>query len=226
MKKRLIFLSFAALAAAIMSCEKSSDTTFDLAVDAVDIKLDNVSGSTKVNVWSTKQWKARFKDPVDWASLDRLEGEGNAAITFSWSQNVDIERQVQLIFDVPGKSDTVLFTQKGAFEPSMSFTGSKTVDASVTSVGLGFKTNLVNHLDAIESEVSYIKYLLDDEDDEDVPAPEGGWVTNVTVNEDTVTATLAPNTGNRPRKARITLKFTKLNGSITTTYGEITQMNP
>lgn len=225
MKKRLLFLSFAALAA-LLSCEKNSDTTFDLALDAVDITLENTSGSTKVNVWSTKQWTARFAEPVDWASIDRLEGEGNYAITFSWSQNVDIERQVKLIFSIPEKSDTVLFTQKGAFEPSMSFTGSKVLEASATSAELSFKTNLVNHLDAIESEVSYLKYVLDDEDDEDVPTPEGGWVKNVSVNEDTVLVSLDPNTGTRPRKARITLKFTKLNGGLTTTYVEITQMNP
>ena len=108
----------------------------------------------------------------------------------------------------------------------MSFTGSQTVDAATTSVELGFKTNLVKHLDVIENEVSYLKYLFDDEDDEDVPTPEGGWVQGVSVSEEMVTATLAPNTGTRPRRARITLKFTKLDGKTTTTYAEITQMNP
>ena len=225
MKKSILFFCIAAIAA-FASCEKNSDTTFDLAVDAVDIKLDNVSGSTKVNVWSTKHWTARFKDPVDWASLDRIEGEGNSAITFSWAQNVDIERQVKLIFDIPGKSDTVVFTQKGAFDPSMSFTGSKTVEASATSVEMGFKTNLQLHLDEIENEVSYLKYLFDDEDDEDVAEPQGGWVKGVSVNEESVAVTLEPNTGDRPRKARITLNFTPVTGSAKTTYAEITQMNP
>lgn len=209
------------------ACEKNSDTTLPLAVDNRTVTLDkDAKKPTKFNIWTTGEWTARFREKVDWASLERLSGAGNGAIWLYYAPNPDIVRRVEVIVEAESLADTIVFTQPGAHEPAMSFTGAQTVEAEATEAVFGFSTTLGNHLDEIETDVSYQKYLFDDEDDEDVAEPETGWVQDIRLGQESVTVTLSPNTGSRPRRATLNLTFVSVEGRKYTTSTGLLQMNP
>ena len=224
---KILTVSGLLLLLGVAACEKNSDTTLPLAVDNRTVTLDkDAKKPTKFNIWTTGEWTARFREKVDWASLERLSGAGNGAIWLYYAPNPDIVRRVEVIVEAESLADTIVFTQPGAHEPAMSFTGAQTVEAGATEAVFGFSTTLGNHLDEIETAVTYQKYLFDDEDDEDVAEPETGWVRDIRLGQESVTVTLSPNTGDRPRRATLNLTFVSVEGRKYTTSSGLLQMNP
>lgn len=229
MRRSILYICLAA-ASVFAACEKNSDTTVPLGVDTRDVTLTKAGGSTKIMIWSTGQWNLRFENPVEWASLDRLKGAGNNTVTLSYSPNYDVIRQVKVIVESGAQADTVSFTQDGNAAVSMSFVRSQEIESAAAAVVFPLRTNLENHLDEITVDVEYRKFLFSDEDDEDVPEPESGWISDVKLSRDetgcVLSATVAANAGSRPRKAAFNLSYTDVKGSVHKTSTELVQMNP
>ena len=62
-------------------------------------------------VFSNTSWRAKFVTPVDWASLDRLSGEGSSQVKFSWAANYGSARKVSIAFEAGQTRDTLVIVQ-------------------------------------------------------------------------------------------------------------------
>lgn len=224
--KRYTYLFFClTVLLGVCACEKDSNMYLPLAVDSRKIVLESTGGTTEVQIYSTYDWQVAFDEQVDWASLDRLKGTGNDFIRLSYAPNYDIHRAVTLLINANPLKDTVRFIQKGN-AAVLNFTGSATAEADTTAARISLNTNLENHFDEVEVIIEYQKYLYDDEDDEDVPEPVGGWISDVSLYSDRVECKFSANVGaDRPRKAAITLQYTDVYETLFTTSTTLVQNN-
>lgn len=221
MKLRYIFFALATVLA--LSCEKNSDLCLPLAVNSRQIVLNATGGNTEMEIYSTSDWSVAFDSKIDWASLNRLKGTGNDFIILSYAPNYDVHRAVKLLINTSELADTVKFIQKGK-DVVLNFGDPVTVEADTTKASLALNSNLYNHYDEVAVTVNYVKYLYNDEDDEDVPEPVGGWITDVQLLYGQAVCTITQNVGaDRPRKATITLDYTDVYGTAFTTTATLIQ---
>jgi hypothetical protein len=101
------------LALIICSCEDDHDSmNFPLAVNSTAITLPPQGGSTYVPIYSTNSWQVSLPDSIDWASLDKKEGEGNGEVLLKYSENLGEERTATLHLTSKDKAIDIVFTQK------------------------------------------------------------------------------------------------------------------
>ena len=106
----------ASLLLAVSSCTKHKvEYAHTIGLGSEKNVLSVSGGSTPVVVYSNTSWTARFDKPVEWASLDRLKGEGISQVIFSYEvNNTGEERSVSIIFSAGDEECSILMVQKGS----------------------------------------------------------------------------------------------------------------
>ena len=97
----------------LTGCEMDSAMDLPLNVDSNKYTLTADAGSTQVRIYSTGEWSARLSEDVDWATIDRLGGEGNGWITFKYAANYGVPRTVDILFNRGGGEQVIRMTQEG-----------------------------------------------------------------------------------------------------------------
>ena len=131
-------------AVAVFSCDKPFELDLPLAVNNHNLTLQKTAGSTHILVYANGPWTAEFSRNVEWASLNKLSGEGNNDLVLSYSANYGISRSVGIILAAGALKDTINITQIGEVsEGSVSF-GSAAVALlrSGASMTLPLSTNM------------------------------------------------------------------------------------
>lgn len=97
----------------LFACDKPFEMNLPLAVNSHKLSLNETAGSTHILVWSDGLWTASFGREINWGSLNKLEGQGNSDLEFSYSANYGVARSVELILAKGELRDTILLVQKG-----------------------------------------------------------------------------------------------------------------
>ena len=97
--------------AAVCACTKPDPFEKELGLQSRYVEVDEKTGTTPVMVFSNTSWRAKFVTPVDWASLDRLSGQGSSQLKFSWAANYGSARKVSIAFEAGQTRDTLVIVQ-------------------------------------------------------------------------------------------------------------------
>lgn len=117
---KTLLMSILAAALSGAGCTDTFELDLPLAVNSREIDLDTFTGYTHILVYSDGEWHAKFTDPVDWASLDRLTDSGNSEIVLSYAANYGLPRRLAIALSKGGHADTIVVNQAGAVtEPSI-----------------------------------------------------------------------------------------------------------
>lgn len=190
MKRIIAILSVFTLL--LSACDKPYQLDLPLAVTSRNLSLTKDGGSTHVLVYSTGHWTAHFTHSVNWASLSKVEGDGNTDLVFDYSANYSIARKVGIALEMGEHRDTVWMTQAGAItEPSFILSSSSVNLINIAStVTLPMSTNMLYGYEDTECKILY-------EDDEE-------WISNVVINPKNVKMDIAANTTGYTRSAYAT----------------------
>ena len=205
-------LALSALALLFLSsCEEKFEFRKAIALDAHVVNLKAAQGSTPIIVYANDEWKASFSEPVEWASLDRLEGSGFSSVKFSYSENFGMGRKVTVVFTSKGHRDTVLMVQAaGMSEPTFQFkTSSIELPKYAGTASLPLTTNLVYEMDKVQWTA------IDDTGDD------ASWLKDVSVSLSGVSFSYSSASETRTADLILTLKTS--DGSFFSTTAKITQ---
>jgi hypothetical protein len=179
------------------SCQKEFEVVNDLNVSSRTLELKSEAVATKIIVYANGPWTVRFAEPVEWACLDKLSGDGLNDIQFSYSTNFGVKRGVDIVLERDGSTETISIIQAGAItSPNMTFDASKVVlPKQSATFTMPMQTNLGFCLEEIKAKVAY--YNADGQITEtlEIGSPEGknAWISAYTVSNDKVTFDMKEN---------------------------------
>lgn len=206
-----MFCVFAMLMGSLTGCEDDSDMDLSLAVNSNGIKVPAAGGATHIMVYSTGDWHAEFAEPVDWASIDKLEEKGNSSILFSYAQNFGAARKVIINLTKDEEVKQISVIQEG-ITPVLKFPVTKfTVPKTSLPARFTLDTNLKHNLGNI-----VIDILYDDEVSEQ-------WISEPKVTPESFEFFALENNLGETRSARVTLKFVDGLDVTYSTFVDITQ---
>ncbi|MCH5717915.1 BACON domain-containing protein [Niabella hibiscisoli] len=123
MMNRIILLLVAGILL-LAGCQKE-DTTFntDLALDSRFIILNQPADTTKIVVYSDRNWTMENRDNAPWVIVQKGSGLGTAyAIVEVPANTDDYPRAATLVFKAAGKMDTLKLGQRGLVTPKIAIT--------------------------------------------------------------------------------------------------------
>lgn len=189
----------------LTGCEMDSAMDLPLNVDSNKYTLTADAGSTQVRIYSTGEWSARLSEDVDWATIDRLGGEGNGWITFKYAANYGVPRTVDILFNRGGGEQVIRMTQEGK-DPILSLKESRIeIFSNPWDLSVGMENNLKEDYKLIKDTIVYS--VIPDEDDDETPEPDQEWIEKLEIGTDAVTFSTLENTSPRKRQAEITLTY-------------------
>lgn len=113
MKKRYLLLIFAWVVLLPLSCEKKYEIFNDLSLSSHTLNIAQMPGETHIVVYSTGAWNVAFEKAVDWASLNKLSGEGLSDFVLSWSSNYGTSRSVDVLVSNANRTERITVIQEG-----------------------------------------------------------------------------------------------------------------
>lgn len=226
--KRILYmiLSAAALSAALLSCQREFEVVNELAVSSRTLELKSESGSTHILVYANGPWTVRFDQKVEWASLNKLSGEGFNDFTFSWSANYGVKRGVNILLETEEKTEKISIIQAGVItSPNITFERSKiALPRQAATFRMPMTTNLAFCLDEIKARAVYYDAQGRETGSSEIGQPaEGAWVNAYTVDADQVTFDIAENNGGADRRADIIYYVKDAAGSESRSVISLTQ---
>ncbi len=219
---------------ALTSCNKPFELDLPLAINSREIDLDKDSGSTHILVFSNGTWNAKFTEPVEWASLDRLEGSGNSEIVLSYAANYGLPRRLSIALSKEEHADTIVVNQAGALdESSLKWPCTKVALCKDSGkVEMKVSSNLYYSLQNVSWETRY-----EGEEQTD-------WISGITTNGRVFSMDVSANTSETDRVAYIdfkvflpgdsttddktdvfTLEVTQSSGDASLTFGALEDLN-
>lgn len=110
-------LPFLAAIITLVSCDKPFTMDLPLAVDSHEYTLTSKAGTARIFFYTTSAWTLAL-DPSDcaWASVNRTSGDGKEdveEILFTYGENTDPDRQVNLVITAGGLQQVITMSQKG-----------------------------------------------------------------------------------------------------------------
>ena len=78
----------------VVGCNKTFEMDLPLAVSSRVIDLTKDAGTTHIMIFADGDWTAKFTETTEWASLDRLNGNGNSEVVLSFSANYGLSRRI------------------------------------------------------------------------------------------------------------------------------------
>ena len=111
MKRILPYIILILLA---VSCQKSYEKHYDLAVDATSYTLPATGDSFPLYVYCSGNWTACFETEVSWITMAQgtESGKGVSAIRIGYEDNDVALREVNLVIRSGEESITIHFEQK------------------------------------------------------------------------------------------------------------------
>lgn len=203
-------LPFLAAAAAVFpaGCEMNSDMDLPLNVNSNAYSLSSSAGITRIPIYSTGEWSVRLSEEVEWASIDRLGGRGNGTILFKYASNYGVPRAVDVLFSGNGREQVIRMTQAGK-DPEMNLAVNRMeLFADAWSAAVTLDNNLREHCAEIRDTVVYSIVPGEDDDPEDLPAPDEAWVEDLRIDGGNLRFRTLANTTTHARKAVVTLRYT------------------
>ena len=153
-----IYIALAALAClGAVSCQKRYEIFDELAVTSHTLNIAQTPGQTHIAVYSTGAWTVALETPVDWASLNKLSGEGLGDFVFSWSANYGAARNVDILVSRGSLTERISVIQAGnVSNPYITLGRSKIVlPRQATSFSVPMTTNLGFSVNDFRSRVVY-----------------------------------------------------------------------
>lgn len=200
--RKYIYMMAAALVL-LVSCQEKVEFMSDLTLSSSTVKMPAAEGWHVIAVYANNPWTAGFSEPVDWASLDVIEGgDGLGRIRLDCRDNYGLKRAVDVVVTDGTLSDTLHVVQNaGLSEIEFSFKESSVeVPADRARVKTAFKTNL-------RYDIGRAVISVKDTADEPVE-----WISDVEIGMDAVTFTVSQ--AEEDRMAVITLTLTDCEGTM------------
>lgn len=201
--KNIYMYLIAAVMVLMTSCQEKVEFMSDLTLSSSTVKMPAEESWHVIAVYAKKSWTARFSEPVDWASLDVIEGgEGLGRVRLDCMDNYGLKRAVDVIVTDGTASDTLKVVQaSGLSELRFSFKETSVdVSADKARVMTAFNTNLRYDIDRAEITV---KDMADEPVD---------WISDVEIGIESVTFTVSQ--ASEDRMAIIALTLTDCDGAV------------
>jgi hypothetical protein len=107
-------LSFTFFLLLFAGCAKEDYFNPDLAIDQRTITLNASADTTKIMVYSNKNWTIEYSDQASWITIPKASGTGKAYAIVSVTDNsAGLPRAATLVIKAGAKSDTIRLGQKG-----------------------------------------------------------------------------------------------------------------
>lgn len=200
----------------LVACDKPIEFERTLGLMSDYNVLPSSGGSTDVPVFSNTSWTAKLQQPVKWASLDRLAGEGCSRVIFSYERNFGRSRRVILEFQANGEVRTLNMYQESAIADADCVIEILNPLYEAPSAGgektFSLNTNLIYDLERFSLDVIY------------EVEPDSEWIHLVKVTEDKVIVSLDANTTGMARKANVRVAHTD-EGGYNSTDGDTLYSN-
>ena len=202
--------------AMLVACDKPIEYNQTLGLLSEYNVLKAEGGSTDVAVFSNTNWTVKMQSPAEWASIDRLSGEGCSRVIFSFERNYGRSRRVVLEFQAKDEVRTLNMYQSGGIadaDVKMNILNpSYDAPAEGGEKDFMFDTNLIYDLERMELNVAY--------NGDDVTP----WIHLVSVSADKVVVSLDKNDTGAPRQAKVKVSHTD-EGSWNSTMGDTLYSN-
>lgn len=210
----------------MMSCRKGFEVVNELGVTSRLLELGSESGSTHIMVYSKGSWTVRFDKETEWASLNKLSGEGVNDFIFGYSANYGITRGVNIVIEGESSEETVSVVQTGTIKsPNITPGRPKVVlPRQGTVYKMDMRTNLAFCLEEIKARAVY----YDNSGNQEFIAPvgdnyPGAWIGSYKVTADTLSFEVAPNEGAADRTADLVFYVEDASGAETRTVISVMQ---
>jgi len=190
MKKFLVMLLVLPF---LLQCEKKMEIDLSLAVNANELHLDAEEGTTHIMVYANGEWEVSFEEDVDWISVDKIHGNGNGDVVFSYAQNFGASRRVTMVLTKGSERQEVLIIQNG-LEVALRFEKNKFI---IPKHSLPTTLPIQSNIEA-DFELVDVEYLYDDETSEQ-------WASNGKLTPEGFMFDALENTAGRKRSVRIYL---------------------
>lgn len=179
----------------VVGCNKTFEMDLPLAVSSRVIDLTKDAGTTHIMIFADGDWTAKFTETTEWASLDRLNGNGNSEVVLSFSANYGLSRRLAIALAKSELKDTIFVNQAGMLsEPSLVWPcDSVGLCKNAGKATLKMKTNLYYSLQNIETAVEYKGEAKD-------------WLSDVTFDGRLMKFAFTENSSAERRRANISVK--------------------
>lgn len=179
----------------VVGCNKTFEMDLPLAVSSRVIDLTKDAGTTHIMIFADGDWTAKFTETTEWASLDRLNGNGNSEVILSFSANYGLSRRLAIALAKSELKDTIFVNQEGMLsEPSLVWPcDSVGLCKNAGNATLKMKTNLYYSLQNIETAVEYKGEAKD-------------WLSDVTFDGRLMKFAFTENSSAERRRANISVK--------------------
>ena len=107
-----ILLVLPALLLAI-ACQQKYEIFDELGIVSHTLNIAETPGETHIAVYSTGAWKVALDREVDWASLNKLSGDGMGDFVLSWSANYGTARSVDILVSRGRRTERINVIQAG-----------------------------------------------------------------------------------------------------------------
>lgn len=159
MKKKHIFYTILAILVVLLStaCDKRYQIFDELAVTSHTLNIGQLPGETHIAVYSTGSWTVSFDEQVEWASVNRLSGEGLGDFVLSWSANYGTSRKVDILVSRDSKTERIRVIQAGSItSPYISLGRKKVVlPRQAADFSVSLSTNLGFSIDDFKARAVY-----------------------------------------------------------------------
>ena len=179
MKRTIYILASAAILLA--ACQQKIEFLHDLTLSSSTVNMPAKESWHVIAVYSNDDWEASFSEPVDWASLDVVAGEGGIGrIRLGCAENRGLKRSVKVIVRSGIAADTLKVNQySGVSVPEFSFAKSSVeISGEPARVSVGLTTNLGQDVDRSVISIT------------DAGGNPVDWVSDVTVTPEAVVFTV------------------------------------
>lgn len=190
-----ITLLLLASAFAATGCNNTFEMDLPLAVNSRALDLEETSGSTHILVYADGAWTAKFTEPVEWASLDRVSGSGNSELVLSYAANYGISRRLKIALAKGEYADTIAINQKGSLtEPELTWgCDSLSFNKAAGKASIAVSTNLYYSLQNVTSEITWLTEGAD-------------WISDVDFDGKKVKFAVSENNSGKLRRANLDFK--------------------
>ena len=181
---------------AVVGCNNTFEMDLPLAVSSRLIDLTKDAGSTHIIIYADGDWTAKFTETTEWASLDRLNGNGNSEVVLSYSANYGLSRRLAIALSKNELKDTIVVNQAGLLsEPSIAWPcDSIALNKTAGKVAFDLTTNLFYSLENVNSVIQY----------EEGNSSE--WISNLAFDGRKIAFDFTENSSESRRRAKIEVK--------------------
>ncbi len=188
----------------LIACQDDEATQFktDLALNSTIVRVPEKAGTTRILVYSDKDWSVRFLDPeVAWASVAVPTGSGNGEFLVDFESNENqLPRSTKILIHNNAKADTVDLQQKG-ITPVIAIT-----DTDIMGIAGGgrMKSGIACNIpfELIQTTITY-------------PAGSGNsWITEVNIQDGSLKFRLERSTETVVREGLLSLRYTDAFGIV------------